>query len=176
MSRKDFALQLFREGLAPRLLFSVGRFEIRRFSKLALPIPVDLLKLAQDVLPTQRHFFVSFQGRECHVEHVRPRRFGTLTEMAALANWLHANPEVQSLILISNETHLRRIRMCCRSLLPHSVQVALLAVPDSFSNSADQQRSAIQSTRSDLLEFIKVLAYRVLLILQTHRRRRSSPS
>ena len=55
MSRKDFALQLFREGLAPRLLFSVGRFEIRRFSKLALPIGLDLLKLAQHLPPPQRH-------------------------------------------------------------------------------------------------------------------------
>jgi len=42
-------------------LFSVGRFEIRRFSKLALPIQLDLLKLAQDVPPTQRHYFVLFQ-------------------------------------------------------------------------------------------------------------------
>jgi hypothetical protein len=176
MSRKDFALQLFREGLAPRLLFSVGRFEIRRFSKLALPIQLDLLKLAQDVPPTQRHFFVLFQGRECHVEHVQPRRFGTLTEIAALASWLDANPEVQSLILISNETHLRRIRMCCRSLLPRGVEVALLADSNSFSDSADQQSSAIQSTGSNLLEFLKVLVYRVLLTLRSHRRRRSSSS
>jgi hypothetical protein len=176
MSRKDFALQLFREGLAPRLLFSVGRFEIRRFSKLALPIQLDLLKLAQDVPPTQRHYFVLFQGRECHVEHVQPRRFGTLTEIAALASWLDANPEVQSLILISNETHLRRIRMCCRSLLPRGVEVALLADSNSFSDSADQQSSAIQSTGSNLLEFLKVLIYRVLLTLRSHRRRRSSSS
>jgi hypothetical protein len=35
ISRKDYALQLFREGLAPRLLFSVTRFEIRLFSKMA---------------------------------------------------------------------------------------------------------------------------------------------
>src|SRR5947209_3968162 len=152
MSRKDFALQLFREGLAPRLLFSVSRFEIRRFSKLALPTQLDLLKLAQGVLPKQRHFFVLFQGRECHVEHVQPRRFGTLTEIASLASWLDANPEVQSLILISNATHLRRIRMGCRSLLLPSVEVALLAVPDSFSDSADQQRSSIQSMANDLLE------------------------
>jgi hypothetical protein len=41
MSRKDYALQLFREGLAPRLLFSVGRFEMRRFSKMALPMQLE---------------------------------------------------------------------------------------------------------------------------------------
>jgi len=108
------------------------------------------------------------------VEHVQPRRFGTLTEIASLARWFDANPEVQSLILISNETHLRRIRMCCRSLLPRGVEVALLAVPNSFSDSADQQSSAIRSTGSDLLEFLKFLVYRVLLTLRPHRRKRPS--
>ena len=170
MSRKDYALQLFREGLAARLLFSVGRFEIRRFSKMALPVPLDLLKLAQDVPPPRRHFFVLFQGTECHVEHVPPRRFGTLTEIASLARWLDANPEVQSLILISSETHLRRIRMCCRSLLPRGAEVALLAVPNSFLDFADQQSSALRSTGRDLLEFFKVLVYRVLLTLRLYRR------
>jgi hypothetical protein len=163
LSRKHYALQLFREGLAPRLLFSVDRFEIRRFSKMALPKQLDLLKLAQDVPPPQRHFFVLFQGGECHVGHVQPRRFGTLTEIASLARWLDANPEVQSIILISNETHLRRIRMCCGTLLPRGVEVALLGVPNSFADSTDQQDSTIESTGGDLLEFLKVLVYRVLL-------------
>jgi hypothetical protein len=174
MSRKHYALQLFREGLAPRLLFSVGRFEIRRFSKMALPIPLDLLNQVQDVPPPQRHYFVLFQNRICQVEHVQPRRFGTLTEIASLARWLDANPEVQSVNLISNEAHLRRIRMCCRSLLPRGVDVALLAVPNSLSGFADQQSSEIQSTGSDLLEFLKVLVYRVLLTLRAYRRRRPS--
>ncbi len=43
MSRKHYALQLFRAGLAPRLLFSVSRFEIGRFSMMALPVLLDLL-------------------------------------------------------------------------------------------------------------------------------------
>ena len=175
-NRKQYGLELFHQGLAPEILFSVARFEIRRFSKMALPTQLDLLKLAQDVPPPQRHFFVLFQGRECHVEHVQPRRFGTLTEIASLARWLDANPELRSLILISNKTHLRRIRMCCRSLLPRGVEVALLAVPNSFSDSANEQSSAIQSTGSDLLEFLKVLLYRVLLTLQPHRRGPSSSS
>jgi hypothetical protein len=170
MSRKHYALQLFRDGLAPKLLFSVGRFEIRRFSKMALPLPLDLLKHAQGVPPPQRHFFVLFQNSVWQVEHVQPRRFGTLTEIATLARWLKANPEVQSVILISNEAHLRRIRMCCRRLLPRGVEVAQIAVPNSLSDSADQQNSAIRSTGRDLLEFLKVLVYRVLLTLRPYRR------
>jgi uncharacterized SAM-binding protein YcdF (DUF218 family) len=176
MSRKHYALQLYREGLAPRLLISVGRFEIRRFSKMSLPTQLDLLKQAQDVPPPHRHFFVLFQGGECQVEHVQPRRFGTLTEMASLARWIDANPEIQSVILVSNETHLRRIRLCCRHLLQRGMEVALLAVPNFFLDSADLQSSAIQSTGSDLLEFLKIIVYRVLLILRPPRRRRFSSS
>jgi hypothetical protein len=174
VNRKLFGLELFNQGLAPRILFSVGRFEIRRFSKMALPTQLDLLKLAQEVPPPQRHFFVFFHGAECHVQHIQPRRFGTLTEMASLARWLDANPQVQSLIVISNETHLRRIGMCCRSLLPRTVKVALLAVPSSFLDSANEQSSAIQSRDSVVLEFLKVIVYRVLLTLRSYRRRRPS--
>ena len=166
MSRKQYALQLFREGLAPRLLFSVGRFEIRRFSKMALPCPLDLLKLAQDLPPQQRHYFVLFQGKECQVEHVQPRRFGTLTEITALALWLAANSEVRSLLLISNATHLRRIRMCCQSLLPTDLQVTLLPVPITFLDPANPYPSALQSSTRDLLELFKILVYRVLLTLK----------
>jgi hypothetical protein len=104
------------------------------------------------------------------VEHVPPRQFGTLTEIASLARWLDANPEVQSLILISHETHLRRIRMCCRSLLPRGAEVVLLAVPESFSDATDQQSSAMQSMGRDLLEFFKILVYGVLLTLRLPRR------
>ena len=64
MHRKECALELFREGLAPRILLSVGRFEIRCFSKMALPVLLDLLKLAQDVPTPPRHYFVFFEGEE----------------------------------------------------------------------------------------------------------------
>lgn len=166
MSRKHYALQLFHEGLAPRLLFSVGRFEIRRFSKMPLPSPLDLLKLAQDLPPQQRHYFVFFQGKECRVEHVQPRRFGTLTEIAALARWLAANPEVRSLILISNATHLRRIRMCCQSLMPPGLRLTFLPVPKSFFDPEEPQPSGMQSTFSDLVELLKLLLYRLLLTVR----------
>lgn len=174
MSRKDYALQLSREGLAPRLLFSVGRFEIRRFSKMALPSPLDLLKLAQDLPPHQRHYFVFFQAKECHVEHVQPRRFGTLTEIASLARWLAAHPEIRSLLIVSNATHLRRLRMCCQSLLPAGLQVTLLPVPASFVDPADLQTSAFLATCSDLLELVKIVVYRVLLAVRLPRRTQPS--
>ncbi len=56
--RKLFALKLFQPRLAAKTLFSVSRSKIRRFSKMALPVPLDLVKLASNVPPAQRHFFV----------------------------------------------------------------------------------------------------------------------
>src|SRR5712691_3572328 len=168
-SRKHYALELFRQGLAPRLLFSVARFEIRRFSKMPLPVPLDLLELARDVPPPQRHFFVFFQHREVQVTPILPRRFGTLTEIASLARWLENNPEIHSLLIISNEAHLRRIGICSRSLLPRGREVVLLAVPRSISSSVEERSSTIDSTRADVLEFLKVVVYRVLLALRRRR-------
>jgi uncharacterized SAM-binding protein YcdF (DUF218 family) len=157
--RKEYGLELFRQGLAPRILFSVGRFEIRRFSKMALPVPLDLLKLAQELSPPQRHYFVGFQGQEVRVEHVPPRRFGTLNEIEALARWLFASQEIRSALVISSGPHLRRIRMCCRSLLDRSTALAFLASPSSQS----EQNSAIASAADDLLELFKLSVYSVLL-------------
>jgi DUF218 domain len=174
--RKEYALELFRQGLAPRLLFSVGRFEIRRFSKMSLPAPLDLLKMAQEVPPPQRHYFVSFDGQETHVEHVLPRRFGTFTEIAALGRWLNANPAVRSVLVISSAGHLRRVRMCCRSILNAEMKLAYLAapldfpelsVPETVGVSAEQKlpdkRVDHPSLWEDLQELFKVTVYWVLL-------------
>jgi DUF218 domain len=174
--RKDYALELFCQGLAPRILFSVGRFEIRRFSKMALPVPLDLLKLAQDVSPQQRHYFVFFEGEEVRTQHLLPGRFGTLTEIEALAQWLRERPEIRSVLIVSSDSHLRRIRMCCRSLLNANIRLVFLAAPLILSEQpvpepAEQQQhypqpeesSGSATTKEDLIEMFKLAIYWVLL-------------
>lgn len=124
--RKAYGLELYRAGLAPRILLSVGRFEIRRLPELALPAPVDLLSAAQSVPPPERHFFVEFSDGGVRYERTQVGRFGTLSEMASLAEWCARNPEVRSLLVVSSGYHLRRVRMCCRALLPQ-VQCVFVA-------------------------------------------------
>ncbi len=182
--RKEYALDLFRQGLAPRILFSVSRFEIRRFCRLALPVAVDLLKLAQGVPPSQRHYFVFFEGQKVRVQHVPPGRFGTLTEIAALARWLTENPDIRSVLIVSSATHLRRIRMCCRSLLRPALEMTYLATPQLLAEqpalavpaptTVEQQpdrpepegESAFASAKADLLELFKLAIYWILLKLR----------
>lgn len=174
--RKEYALELFHQGLAPRLLFSVGRFEIRRFSKMPLPVPLDLLKIAQELPPPQRHYFVSFDGQEVHVEHVRPRRFGTLTEIAALGRWLDANPTIRSVLVISSAGHLRRVRMCCRTMLKAEMKLAYLAAPTDFPEKSVPETVGVSAEQKladetvdppslwgDLQELFKFAVYWVLL-------------
>ncbi len=160
-SRKEYALELFRQGLAPRILLSVSRFEIRRFSKLALPVPLDLLALARTVPPAQRHYFVEFEGQMFHVKQLRPGRFGTLTEIASLAHWLKGHPEVASILIVSSSSHLRRIRMCCRALLHEGVVVRLAAVPASSAGSGP--RGLEESTAAVLKELLKLPVYWMVL-------------
>jgi uncharacterized SAM-binding protein YcdF (DUF218 family) len=176
VSRKEYALELFRKGLAPRILFSVGRFEIRRFSKMALPVPLDLLKLAQELPPLQRHYFVFFYGQLVQVEHVPPRRFGTLTEIETLAGWLSKNPDIRSVLVVSSDTHLRRIRMCCHALLDPKVELAFLDSPSSQAEQSDAassdpepgqvqpaKRVRLGAARDELLELFKIAVYWLLL-------------
>ena len=167
VNRKEYGLELFREGLSPRIQFSVARFEIRRFSKMPLPVPLDLLKQAQDFPPPLRHFFVLFEGQSVVVEHVLPGRFGTLTEIASLARWLKGNPQIHSLLIISSSTHLRRVRMCCRSLLGAHYAFSLIAAPASSSPSPEEPQSAASSTAADLLELFKLAVYWALLKIRS---------
>jgi uncharacterized SAM-binding protein YcdF (DUF218 family) len=159
--RKQYGLELFRQGVAPRILFSVARFEIRRFSKLSLPVPLDLLNVASDVPPPQRHYFVLFEGQGVQEEHVRPGRFGTLTEIESLARWLAGHPRIHSLLIISSDTHLCRIRMCCQSLLGANFKIALIAAPDT---SSGERKS--ESRTAVLVEMLKTLLYWVILRLR----------
>jgi DUF218 domain len=174
--RKEYALELFRQGLAPRILFSVGRFEIRRFSKMTLPVPLDLLKMAQEVPPPQRHYFVYFEGPQVRVEHVLPGRFGTLREVELLARWLAAHPHIASVLVVSSDTHLRRIGMCCRRLLNPKFELAFLAAPGPLperlkpapagpeaGHPQPAESSSLATSSDELWELVKLAIYWVLL-------------
>src|SRR6267378_573302 len=155
-ARKVFAIQLLEKEFAPRVLFSVGRFEVRRFPELGLPPTIDLLQMAQSTPPPQRHFFVLFENQQFTVERIHVRTLGTLSEVDALADWLLAHPEISSLLVVSSGSHLRRLRMCCRRLLRRNVKCSFVATPEE-SGENGSNRKAI------LLECFKVSCYLVLL-------------
>jgi hypothetical protein len=127
--RKRFALELFRDGVAPRVLFSVARFEVRGFRELPLPVAFDLLPIAQEIPAPERHFLVLFGEGERRVERIAVRRFGTLREVEGLAGYLTRRGEIRSVIVITSAVHARRVALCCRVLLPPYVKFQMVAVP-----------------------------------------------
>lgn len=85
------------------------------------------------------------------------RRFGTYREIDLLSRWIAANPPIHSVLIISSATHLRRIRLCCRSLLGPGLQLAFLAAPNLSPEHA--QGSPLLSVSEPLLEVLKLLIY-----------------
>jgi hypothetical protein len=165
-NRKEFASKLFEQNLAPQVLFSVGRFEIRRFAALDLPHKMNLLSAIENVPPALRHFFVSLCGNQFDVRRIPVRAFGTLGEIEALGSWLEAHPQIASVLIISSGFHLRRIRLCCQALLPRILRFQLSAVPDEDPRlvAQDWWRKG-QSRKVILIELVKIVCYSVLLQL-----------
>jgi hypothetical protein len=163
-ARKHFALELFRAGVAPQILFSVARFEVRQFKDLPLPIPFDLLPIAQPVPAPERHFFVLFGDGAPQVERIAVRRFGTLREIEALSRYLQRHNEIRSVIVVTSGVHARRVALCCRVLLPPNVEFQIAIVPQAVSG-----KDAFVTTepKASLLEFanelVKWSVYRVML-------------
>jgi DUF218 domain len=160
--RKHFALQLFQHGLAPTLLISVGRFEIRRFSNLKLPASLDLLALATTTEPRRRHYFVRVGHGTVEAQRIAVGRFGTLREILAFADWLREHPSIRSAMVVSSGFHLKRVRMCCRHLVPDSVKLRFVAAPEEERLfSAGWWRDA-SARRLMLSEVVKVAFYKIM--------------
>jgi hypothetical protein len=173
-SRKDYALSLYRQSFAPRMLLSTGRFELRRFSQLAVPEPVDLIAQAASIPPPQRHFFVSFTPEGSAIEWVPLRRPGTLEEVQALAGWLRSRPAIRSVLIITSPLHLRRVRLCCRALFPGPLLVRLVGVPQERPDLSSGLWSKAAGAGDIPREIVKLLGYKVLLAVARLRLRIAS--
>jgi hypothetical protein len=181
-SRKEHAVKLFHDGWSRRILFSVGRFEIRRFPKLGLSRSPDLLAMAKSTSPPERHYFVSLHDGQFEVQRIPVRWLGTLSEIDALADWLEARPEISSLLIVSSDPHLRRLRLCCRTLLPAGLKIHFRAAPQENllaikdrpesekenqeeNEKEDKQKSqrSFSSARGTSFELLKLVCYSLFL-------------
>lgn len=111
--RKVFALELWRQGYAPELILSVGRFEWRKFYELGLTRDGGLKAMVDQVPPVRRHFFVRMNKQSASSRWVQPGWLGTWREARAAAEFLKADP-IQSLMVISDAVHLRRVAVAFR--------------------------------------------------------------
>jgi hypothetical protein len=112
--RKVYGLQLFHEGLAPRLILSVGRFEVRQTISLGFQ-DLNLRELVARTPPAQRHFFIEMAGRSRQVSLAGMDRSGTFSELTSFAHQLQSKTP-GTLLVISTSIHLRRVRWCCQRI------------------------------------------------------------
>jgi hypothetical protein len=160
--RKPFGLKLHAKTLAPRLILSVGRFEVRQTAEMLGNVP-DLLMMRDRTAPQQRHFWLDFHDGRPTISAARLKRPSTFWELQAMADYLESEPPA-SIGIVSTSIHLRRVRFCC-SRIPFFKSRSLYLLPIPEEQSGFQRRG--WWTRADhwsylASEYVKLVAYRVL--------------
>jgi hypothetical protein len=108
MERKQYGLELYRAGIAPRLVLSVGRFEVSKMSRLEWEGFNELVALRERTRPDDRHFFVEVDPSGVHIEIAKLQRWNTYGEALGLRQLLEGG-SVGKVMIISTEIHLRRV-------------------------------------------------------------------
>ena len=160
--RKVYGLDLYQQGYAKRIVFSVGRFEWRRFPELGLDQDGGLAGLVEKTAPRKRHFFVDREEAETRCFLIRKGLLGTLSEGAALSRFI-AGEDIKSLLIVSSAFHLRRavetVRRYCSDA---SVRIVPVAANDRHST-GDGADSTEPGGLTLAIECVKYLCYRLLL-------------
>jgi hypothetical protein len=121
--------------------------------------------------PHVGQFFAYLDQRDWQVDQIPVDRFGTLGEIEALAGWLKNRPSIQSVLIVSIGTHLLRVRMCCKRLLPFVRRMRFIAAGLSQEDLAARgERSESEGLRKILVEWVKVILYRFLLVSRSGHR------
>ena len=127
MERKQYGLELYRAGIAPRLLISVGRFEVSKMSRLELEGVHGLVELRERTQPDERHFFVEVDLSGVHIERAKLQRWNTYGEALGLRQLLEGE-NARKVMIISTEVHLRRVAFTLNKVF-HDVPVKFLYCP-----------------------------------------------
>jgi hypothetical protein len=131
--RKVYGLQLLHQGIAPRLILSVGRFEVRRMDGLGFK-HLNLRELTSRLPPGQRHFFIDIVGDSRRVVVRSDAGKGTYAELLSLSRYLEPD-RVNSLLLVSTSVHLGRVRHYCERIASLSdKKIRYVPVPEDLSS------------------------------------------
>jgi uncharacterized SAM-binding protein YcdF (DUF218 family) len=171
--RKRYAWELYRRGLAPTLLLSVGRSEARFLKRRAgLPEDGDIVKLLPIRPERGNHLFLWFEPDGVRAEVVRLPELNTFGELVALATVLRRRA-LRHVVVVSSDFHLRRVRYAVGLLLDATrVQITYVGVPPALSV-VRRQRWWSRGWDAWLVlgEWLKLAVYRVNYgMLQRHHR------
>jgi DUF218 domain-containing protein len=127
MERKQYGLELYRAGTAPRLVLSVGRFEVSKMSRLEWEGFDGLVALRERTQPEDRHFFVEVNFSGTHIAKAKLQRWNTYGEALGLRQLLEGT-NVGKVMIVSTEVHLRRVAFALNKVF-HGVPVKFLYCP-----------------------------------------------
>lgn len=132
MDRKQYGIELYRAGFAPRLLLSIGRFEVSKMSALDFGAQDELITLRNRTAPGERHFFCEMRASGVKIDKISLRRWNTYGELLGLRECLTCN-DVRSLIIVSTDIHLRRIALTFEKVFREMpIKVLYCPVPDAY--------------------------------------------
>jgi hypothetical protein len=165
MERKRYALDLHRAGFAPRLLLSIGRFEVSKMDLLELEGLNELRQLRDQTPPSERHFFMDLDASGPRICPAELPRWNTLGEILALRRFI--GETVRRVIVVSTDVHLRRVSMTIAAVFRGTkIEFRYCAVPPELSG---LRREGWWTRRRDrrfvLKECVKLIGYRMLLAL-----------
>lgn len=164
MERKRYGLELYRAGFAPRLILSIGRFEVSKMRSFDIEGVDRLIAMRDKLQPEERHFFVTLDSSGTRIENARLQRCSTYGEALAFCELLKRE-KAGSVIVVSTDVHLRRLSLTFNKVF-HSTHIKFIycRVPSRLNSS---QRNIWWTVREDrkfvLKEMMKLIGYRVIL-------------
>jgi uncharacterized SAM-binding protein YcdF (DUF218 family) len=162
--RKQYGLELYRSGIAPRLVLSTGRFEVSRMHALGLEGIGGLAAMRDRTPPGERHFFVTLDSSGIRIEKPRLPLWNTYGEVLALRDWLEKE-HLLRVMIVSTDVHLRRVAFTARRVFRGTeLELSYAAVPKRL---AQVKKEAWWTRPTDrrfvMKEMVKLAGYRVLL-------------
>jgi hypothetical protein len=164
MERKRYGLDIFRSGLSPTLVLSVGRFEVSKLKALQLEGYEELVYLRDHTPPDQRHFFITMTSSGIRIERMELKKWSTYGETVAFRDFLrHQN--ARRVMVISTDIHLRRVALTFKSVF-HDAELEFLycAVPSALASvQKDHWWTRSADRRYVVKELVKLAGYRIIL-------------
>ena len=166
MERKYYGLELFRAGVAPRLVLSIDRFEVRKMKKVDVEGVEELQRLRDQTPPDQRHFFMILdRSSPIRTERVRMPAWNTYSEVLAVQAFLEKEPP-RRVIVVSTDVHLRRVSLTFSTIFSGSdTEFRYCAVPARLASLRKEDWWRSSQRRLVVGEWIKLWAYRAVFFL-----------
>jgi hypothetical protein len=116
MNRKRYGLELYRQGVTPKLVLSVRRFEVSKMLPTEFAFVDELAALRSVTPPNQRHFFVSLDRFGTRVESASVPQWNTYGEVVGLMRQLERE-HAAKVMVVSTAIHSRRVAHTIRQVL-----------------------------------------------------------